>query len=293
MHTTRTLVELFIERRTDLRDTTKVAYRLESKRLGDMIDCPVSHLTPFTLERWAGDDYKRRRCIRVIKTVFSWAVRGGMIQVNPASGVRGPKVRTRTNLPFSRSMIGLPMRFPSPRDRALVQLLIDSGIRAREALGLDWELVDLEQGLIRVERSVSPRNGLQGLKTSGSERDLVLSRATVQALSGIATGQKSGPVFVSSRGTRLDLCNWSYRVWRPVVRSLGLKVRLHDLRHLCATTLLEAGATVAAVQQRLGHASADITTRFYARRSIKLSRDMASLMDSLFDAEASKTSSGE
>jgi integrase len=289
--TTRILVERFLEARTDLRDTTRVAYRLESKRLGDMIDCPVDSLSPSILERWAVD-YKRRRCIRVIKTVYSWSVRNGLIKTNPAQGVRGPKIRTRTNMPFNRSMLGLPAQFDSPRDRALVQLLIDSGIRAREALGLDWELVDLNSGVIRIERSVSPKNGIQGLKTANSERDIAISRATVQALAALAITQNSGPVFRNRSGTRICLNNWSYRVWKPTLKKLDLRIRLHDLRHFCATTLLEAGATVAAVQQRLGHASSEITTRFYARRSIKLSKDMASLMDNLFDAEGSKIDSG-
>ena len=220
--------------------------------------------------------------MRVLKSVLNWAVRLGLLDSNPVQAVRGPKIRTRTYVPFAGSILGLPSHFHIYRDQVLVQLLIDSGLRVREALALDWDQVDLSTGTVQVNRSVDPRGKLQGLKVEGAERELVLSRSTVDLLVKLRNDLQDGPVFRNRWGTRLDLHNWYLRMWVPTLKKAGLKLRIHDLRHLSATLLIEAGLPAAAVQQRLGHQSIQTTIRFYTHRSTKLSQQAASCMDELF-----------
>lgn len=276
------LLEKFVSERSDLRRTTRTRYRMDMAHLGEMLRCPVVNLKPHLIERWAGSDHRRRRCVRVLKSVLNWSVRIGLLDINPIQGVRGPKIRTRTYVPFAGSILGLPAHFRMYRDQVFTQLLIDSGLRVREALALDWESIDLDTGVVQVNCSVDPQGRKQALKVEGSERELVLSRSTVQQLRILRGELSSGPVFRNRWGTRLDLHNWYLRIWQPTIKRAGLKLRIHDLRHLSATLLIEAGLPTAAVQQRLGHQSIQTTIRFYTHRSAKLSQQAASAMDVLF-----------
>jgi integrase len=61
----------------------------------------------------------------------------------------------------------------------------------------------------------------------------------------------------------LDIDNWRKRVWLPTVEAAGLQhVRIHDLRHTYASTLLSNGASLAQVGLLLGHESPETTQRY-------------------------------
>lgn len=259
-----TLLRKMLTERSDLRETTKVSYRVEIAKLGAFLKRQAASLRPAELERWAGGDQSRRRAVRALKTLLNWGVRYGYVDNNPVASCRGPRIRTMTHRMGLNAAWDTPGLFPVLRDRALVTLLLDTGLRAREALALDWEHVDLDAGTVRVERSVNPRGQLQPLKVTGRERTLALTPTTVELLRQLLPKISDGrPVFRNRWGTRLDLHNWHSRVWRPAIKRAGLQLRIHDLRHACATALVLAGEPGPAVAGRLGHAAVSTTFRFY------------------------------
>lgn len=279
--TIRELLARMLADRTDLRRTTRISYRVELQRLADLFDVDPGTLTAPQMERWAGSDQLRRRTLKTLKSLLNWAMRVGLVSANPVAPCKGPRVRTLTNRPGIHRALELPLAFAKPRDRALVTFLLDSGLRIREALGLTWDRVDLTNRSVLVDRALDTLGQYQGLKTEGAERDLVLSSRTVELLRDIRPILAQGPVFRNRYGGHLDAHNWHCRVWKPTLQRAGIRLRIHDLRHACATYLLEAGLPIAAVQQRLGHSSIETTMRHYARRSAKLSRDAASAMDQI------------
>jgi integrase/recombinase XerD len=150
------------------------------------------------------------------------------------------------------------------RDRALLELLYASGLRISEAVGLDRDEIDLDEGLVRVvgkgdrERQVPVGEmAVLWLRRYVSEvRPAWLEKRLLE-------GRHGGPLFVSVRGERLD----RRRAWEMLVaaaRSAGLSegVSPHTLRHSFATHLLEGGADLRIVQELLGHASIN-TTQLY------------------------------
>ena len=150
------------------------------------------------------------------------------------------------------------------RDRALLELLYAAGLRISEAVGLDRDDIDLEEGLVLVvgkgdrERQVPVGEvAIMWLVRYVSEvRPEWLGRAEGDVRHG-------GPLFVSVRGDRLD----RRRAWEMLVaaaKSAGLKggISPHTLRHSYATHLLEGGADLRVVQELLGHASIN-TTQLY------------------------------
>ena len=65
------------------------------------------------------------------------------------------------------------------------------------------------------------------------------------------------------------------KAWRKICREVGVKYRLHDLRHHHATALIEAGVHIKAIQARLGHTSASLTMKVYAHVSLGMDKEAA------------------
>lgn len=278
----RNLFDLMLETRTDLRHTSRLKYQVDIQRLGALLDRRPESLTAVEIERWAGSDQKLRCTVRSLKAIFNWGVRNGHMRSNPIAQCRGPRIITRTHQPGIHRSLELPKLFDKPRDRALVTLLLDTGLRVREAIALTWDRVDLDERVLVVDRAVDPRGDYQGLKTRGAEREITFSGPTAALLRQIKPAlSQDVPVFRNRWGTRLNLNNWYHRVWQPALAGAGIRLRIHDLRHACATLLLERGVPLTAVQQRLGHADMQTTARFYTRRSRKLSQQSAQAMDDL------------
>ena len=73
------------------------------------------------------------------------------------------------------------------------------------------------------------------------------------------------------------------RKWRRFIKRHNLKdIRFHDLRHSCATALLEAGVDAKTVQTRLGHADISMTLNIYAHCTQTMDRNAAQKLNDLF-----------
>ncbi|MEO2166760.1 MAG: tyrosine-type recombinase/integrase, partial [bacterium] len=133
-----------------------------------------------------------------------------------------------------------------------------SGLRASEAVGLDWRDADLRRGLVHI------REG-----KGGKDRIVPFSRPAAEALRRLraildtqgGTPAKS-PVFRNLRGTRLSPRSVGRIVQVWLDRSGFPHVTPHALRHSCATHLLDSGADLRSIQDLLGHASLATTQRY-------------------------------
>jgi integrase/recombinase XerD len=143
------------------------------------------------------------------------------------------------------------------RDRALLELLYASGLRASEVIGVGIEDLKLEQGYVLV-RGKGDR-----------ERIVPLGRAAAEAVTAYLTaarpllsGERRSPLLFIARGARPIS---RQRVWQLVdraSRAAGRHASPHMLRHSCATHMVENGADLRTVQTILGHADIS-TTQIY------------------------------
>jgi integrase/recombinase XerD len=139
-------------------------------------------------------------------------------------------------------------------DRAWFLLMLHSGLRTREIRFMLRGDLDLEGRRVRIEQS-------KGLK----DRIVCLSGAAVEALHAYLDVRGPAPTDHVFTFCHQPLSNsYCYERLRTYSRRCGLHVTPHQLRHSCATLLLNAGAPVLTVQAVLGHKHID-TTLGYAR----------------------------
>lgn len=209
------------------------------------------------------------RALSAVKSCFRYACRQGLLDQNPAEGVRTPKVEK--TLPRhlrpgeTETLLEAPAEGPeelSARDRAILELLYASGLRVGELVGLDWNDIDLEGRTVRV----LGKGGKERMVPFGVPAEEAL-RAWLQEWDGVRDraqrAEPGEPVFLNFRGTRLS----DRSVRRTVDRhgnAAGVPPGLHPhvLRHTFATDLLSQGADLRTIQELLGHSSLSTTQKY-------------------------------
>ncbi|HUI89158.1 MAG TPA: tyrosine-type recombinase/integrase [Anaerolineales bacterium] len=140
-----------------------------------------------------------------------------------------------------------------PRDRALLLLMVDTGLRRAELCALNWEDMDIATGVVRVVRG-----------KGGKARSVVVGVSTRRALlayrrSLTTTDEK--PVFQTSSGGRLSFNGLRSLLLRLGKRA-GVKVSPHALRRTFATLSLRAGMNLIHLQGLMGHSTIEMTKHY-------------------------------
>jgi integrase len=173
------------------------------------------------------------------------------------------------------------------------------GLPLGEALGLAWSEVDLKKGTLTVKHAlqrIDKKLQLVEPKSDKSRRTLHLPQATIETLKRHHTRQKrermqsggawqaSGLVFTTTIGTPLDDRNVRRAFVDLLVTAKAPKMRIHDLRHTCATLLLAQGVHAKVVQEILGHSQITLTLDTYSTVLPSVSREAAAQMDAVLSA---------
>jgi integrase len=221
--------------------------------------------------------------VRRIRSVFSQALdqgmRWGTVTRNVATLTRPPKstrVEGRTLTPEQARQLLKALQ--GHRNQALYTLMLSTGLRRGEALGLRWSDFDEREAVVSVRRQLKREGGVlttSDTKTARSRRSINLPNPMVaelrahrarQAAERLALGeawQDSGFVFTSSVGTPMDPRN-VHREFRGICRGAELgDWHPHELRHSAASLMLAQGVKLQVVSEVLGHSSIRMTADVY------------------------------
>jgi integrase/recombinase XerC len=208
-----------------------------------------------------------QRALAALRTYFRFLGREGVVGANPAKAVPTPRAPRKLPELVTAGQLGelleaLPPNAAGRRDRAALELLYASGLRAGELVGLGLDDVDLSRRLARV-RGKGGRERLVpfGREAEKAVRAYLPDRAAWRSQARAPGGGE--PLFVNQRGGRLSDRSLR-RILDSAVRQVALVHHLHPhtLRHAFATHLLEAGMDLRAIQELLGHASLSTTQRY-------------------------------
>jgi integrase len=219
----------------------------------------------------------------------------GLVPRNAAKGIKAPRPKKKEIRPLTpeqaRAFLAAAC---GNRFEALFVLALHCGLREGELLGLKWDDVDLEAGTLRVRRTLSEtRDGpIFEPPKNGKGRNVPLTGAAVEALRDHLTRQMQeiggeyedrGLVFASQTGNTMSASNVVNRHFRPLLKRAGLpRIRLHDLRHTCATLLLIKGVHPKYVQELLRHANISITLDTYSHVIPGMGNQTVAAMEEVF-----------
>jgi integrase len=243
---------------------------------------------------------------RVLSEALRQAVRWGLLGTNPADGASPPRPRPTQTTIVDVSAAEYILRASKGTELGLpVALALGTGMRRGEILGLCWDDMDLESGILRVSRTLHiTRVGLllEEPKTRQSRRAIVLPRFLAETLAHERAAKATIPVEIAGRSVNLVVRTRKNQAWNPdsmssswrrFARRIGLpSVRFHDLRHAHATLMLVQGIHPKIVSERLGHSNVGITLDTYSHVLPSMQVQAAEALDELLRGAPSGGASG-
>ena len=227
-----------------------------------------------------------RNIHQIISSALKLAVEQRLIARNPADGCALPKVEHKEMKTLTADQ--LSAFFQEAKDSGVYELYyldLATGLRRGELLGLKWTDVDLDRGVLKIQRAISRQNGKvveAPLKTKNAYRTLPLSADAISVLKmqKCKVGNSEW-VFPSPTGGPMSPDSVLHMLQRVLKRAGLPRIRFHDLRHTFATMALQNGVDVKTVSSMLGHYSAGFTLDTYAHVTTSAKREAAKTMGSI------------
>lgn len=249
---------------------------------------------------WTADEKRKRRklspksvhnCHGILYAIMQAAVKERLIRSNPCVSSNLPKrvhreMRFLTEPEIGRLLVALPEHW-----RPLVLLLVATGLRWGEAVGLQVGQVDLlaKVPVLRVIRAMHELPGTAEIvftepKTERSRRSVTFTKKVADALVPLWVDRpRDALLFLATQGGPVRTRNFR-RVWQTALKAAGLEgLRIHDLRHTHAAILISAGRPLTGIQHRLGHSSIAVTSDLYGHLMPNVDEGILAAIDAALD----------
>ncbi|WP_405869076.1 tyrosine-type recombinase/integrase [Streptomyces sp. NBC_00005] len=234
-----------------------------------------------------------------VRAVLSAAVDDGLLPRNPCSAksVRPPATERRRVMPWLPAQVQAVRAALPERYQTMVDVGAGCGLRQGEIVGLADDALDFEGGILHVVRQVKLIRGkaVFAPPKCNKERDVPLPSSVAEAIRAHMDACKpveitlpwrkpDGPkmtarlLFTNTASGIVWRSNFNIQEWKPALAAAGLiadagedgkyesarEHGMHALRHFYASVLLDAGESIKAVSQYLGHSDPGLTLRVYA-----------------------------
>jgi integrase len=216
-----------------------------------------------------GGEFAAKRCVGLLQGILRHAVDMGLVETNPAHGVRLPKDRKRKVTDLTEKLAALGRALVLARSTGqpwqvtdAVELVALTGMRRSEVIGLRWSAVDLNNRVIHLSDS---KTG-ESIRPLGHAAADLLRRIKARQLDGafvFPAGRKSNGSFGGTpKAFKRIIANPELS---EADRATLASFTLHGLRHGFATTADTLGLTLPTVSALLGHAAGGVTAKYIAR----------------------------
>jgi len=191
------------------------------------------------------------REVAFLRHVFNVAIRDGKTERNPVARLRFFKERGRVRYLSDEEEPALMKALPDDASHQRVTVLLHTGLRKAEFLGLSWKHVDFKAGVLTIPRS-----------KNGEPRHVPMTSTVRDILSRRVRSLKADTlVFPNSEGNA-DL-RWAEKTFPAATSAAKIEdFRLHDLRHTFASRLVMAGVDLLTVMQLVGWKSLAMVQRY-------------------------------
>lgn len=213
------------------------------------------------------------RHITSIKAFFRYMVENGNISENPAEDLKSPKVSKSPPRILSTVEIEglLSQKFSEDakgkRDKAILELLYATGLKATEVINLKVTDVDLSLGCLRLKKN--PSDSRTRLIPYGKKaRDAVYDYLSDFRKDLLGDAEDDGILFLSCNGSKMSR-QGLWKLIKTYVRKAGIDsdITVFTLRHSFATHLIENGADVSSVQELMGYSDSNTISRYLTGNS--------------------------
>lgn len=239
----------------------------------------------------------------VISNTINLAIRAGLLQNNPLLGVKlNPKAynteRKRDVRALTKEEVNTLLEISKGTNYFLPSLLaIQTGLRRGEALALTWNDIDFEKGTLSINKALCNASGENFLTTPKTEASIRTLRMTQDVIAALKEEKQKQEYAKKIHGNyynnqNLVCCKKDGSALAPKGFTSGFNyllktkapfiVRFHDLRHTHATLMMEAGANVKFIQQRMGHSKISTTLDVYSHMTDKIEETSLSQFENLF-----------
>ena len=213
--------------------------------------------------------------LTVLNAAFTYACDMELLPANPCDRIRRvPGSPSRVEAFTREEQRRLEEAIAVSEDRRLfgIRLCLYTGLRIGELLGLEWQDVDMEKGILHIQKTVYREKNAEGEwqlfvdrpKTAASERMVPLPGYLAEDLRIYRRGARSEFVIENKKAERMSIRSYQYLFERLTEKAGVQKLNFHALRHTFATRALECGMDIKTLSELMGHKNATITLNRYA-----------------------------
>jgi integrase len=263
------------------------------------------HITSFmdSLEEKELSRRTQRHIFRILSSAISNGGRYGLNK-NLFNNIEAPKVPKKKIEFWNENEAQIFVKtLMTEKHYMPIYLALMTGMRQGEVLGLRWDSIDFEQRILSVQQQLKIKEELDGqgryeltnvLKTPTSYRTTSLDEETILLLKKHKANQEKRQnriltkyayynlVNATDTGNYITPPNLNKVFWRTIENAGVKRISFHSLRHTHATLLLKMGVHPKVVQERLGHASIQITLDTYSHLIPGMQSAAADMLGSLF-----------
>lgn len=218
--------------------------------------------------------------LSILSLAFEYAYDMEYVKDNPCIKVRRTKVEAKKIEAFTiEEQRAIEQEIARSGDKRLhgILLCLYTGLRIGELLGLTWNDVDFESGIIKITKTVyreKNENGIWQLcvdtpKTKSSDRVIPMPDYITALLKEDRALSQTAYVVENKKGERMSIRSYQY-IFEKITERAGVrKLNFHALRHTFATRAVECGMDIKTVADIMGHQNASITLNRYAHCMIE------------------------